>query len=140
MAFRIAPKPKDSMIERSSGFVVAVVDDDQSILRSLEQLLESAGYAVRLFTSATALLDSGCLSEIDCLISDIDVLGMEDFELLGRIHAARPALRTILITRYPERLSRLPPVGGIYPGLFTKPFQSQDLLAAVSDVLRHSRG
>jgi hypothetical protein len=66
---------------------------------------------------------------------------MEGFELLGRrIHAARPALRTILITRYPERLSRLPPVGGIYPGLFTKPFQSQDLLAAVSDVLRHCRG
>jgi hypothetical protein len=39
------------MPEPSSGFVVAVVDDDQGILRSLEYLLESADYAVRLFTS-----------------------------------------------------------------------------------------
>jgi FixJ family two-component response regulator len=37
------------MTDPRSAFVVAVVDDDQSILRSLEYLLESADYAVRLF-------------------------------------------------------------------------------------------
>jgi FixJ family two-component response regulator len=36
-------------------FVVAVVDDDQGILQSLEYLLESADYAVRLFASACGL-------------------------------------------------------------------------------------
>ena len=50
------------MTDQPSGFVVAVVDDDQGILRSLEYLLESADYAVRLFTSGTELLDSGCLA------------------------------------------------------------------------------
>ena len=39
------------MAEGSSWSIVAVVDDDQSVLRSLEYLLESADYAVRLFTS-----------------------------------------------------------------------------------------
>jgi FixJ family two-component response regulator len=130
---------KDSMTDPRSAFVVAVVDDDQSILRSLEYLLESADYAVRLFSSARALLDSGCLPQIDCLISDIDMPGMDGFELLRLVHAARPGLPTILITGYPDALKRLP-LGGSNPRFFTKPFEGQELLAAVSDALRHSRG
>ena len=128
----------DSMTDRPTTSVVAVVDDDQSVLRSLEYLLESADYLVRLYTSATALLDSGDLPEIDCVISDVDMPGVDGIELLGLIHAKRPGLPTILITGYPDRLKGLPPLGRISPPVFTKPFQSGELLAAVSDALRNS--
>ena len=128
------------MTDQPSGFVVAVVDDDQSILRSIEYLLESADYDVRLFASASALLDSGSLPEVDCLISDIDMPGIDGFELLRLVHAARPRLPTILITGYPDRLTRLPPLGGSNPRIFTKPFQGPQLLAAVSNALRSSLG
>ena len=80
------------MIEHSSGLVVAVVDDDQNILRSLESLLESADYKVRVFTSGASLLESGCLGDLDFLISDIDMPGMDGFELLRLVHATRPGL------------------------------------------------
>src|SRR5258708_9653429 len=106
-----AAHAKDSMTERPSGFVVAVVDDDPSILRSLEYLLESADYVVRLFTSGTALLQTGPLPEIYCLISDIDMPGMDGFELLRLVHAARPGLPTILVTGQPDTLTRLAPPG-----------------------------
>lgn len=139
MRAEAAPYDKDSMTQQPSSFVVAVVDDDKSILRSLEYLLESADYAVRLCASGTDLLASGCLPDIDCLISDIDMPGMDGFELLRQVHAARPGLPTILITGYPDRLKRLPPLGGSKPRLFSKPFQGPELLAAVSDVLRSSR-
>lgn len=128
------------MTQQSSRFVVAVVDDDQRVLRSLEDLLESANYAVRAFTSGTELLASDGLQEIDCLISDIDMPGMDGLELLRLFHAARPGLPTILITGYPDRLKRLPPFSESTPRLFTKPFQGPEMLAAVSDALRHSRG
>ena len=123
------------MTDRPSGPVVAVVDDDQSILRSLASLLDSADYSVRPFTSATALLYSGCLLEINCLISDIDMPGMDGFELLRLVHAVRPGLPTILITGYPDTLKRLPPLGASKPRFFTKPFQGPELLRAVSDAL-----
>jgi FixJ family two-component response regulator len=123
------------MVEGSSAPIVAVVDDDQSVLRSLEYLLESADYAVRLFVSGKQLVDSGCLPRIDCLISDIDVPGMEGFDLLRQVHAARPGLPIILITGYPDTLKRLPGLGGNSPRFFTKPFQGPELLAAISEAL-----
>lgn len=123
------------MTVRSSGFVVAVVDDDQSILRSLECLLESADYSVRLFTSATAMLESDCLQEIDCLISDVDMPGTDGFELARLVRATRPSLPIILITGYPDRLTQLPALAGSKPHLFTKPFQGHELLEALNDAL-----
>ena len=128
------------MTERTSGFVVAVIDDDPSILRSLESLLESADHVARLFTSGAALLQSSRLPEIDCLISDIDMPGMDGFELLRLVHAARPGLPTILITGYPDTLKRLPPLGGSSPRVFTKPFEGQELLTAIGDALRSRLG
>jgi two-component system response regulator FixJ len=124
---------------RIQRFVVAVVDDDHSILRLVEYLMESANCAVRLFASGTALLNSGCLPQARCVIADIDVPGMDGIDLLARIHATRPGVPTILITNYPERLKRLPALDGIYPGVFTRPVQQDALLAAVSDVLRQAR-
>ena len=126
------------MAQQPPDFIVAVVDDDEGVLRSLEYLLESADYAVRLFRAATELLDGDCLEQIDCLISDINMPGMDGFELLRLVHAARPGLPTILITGYPDTLKRLPPLGGTNPRFFTKPFDGPELLTAVSDALRAS--
>ena len=80
------------MTQRASGHVVAVVDDDPSILRSLECLLESADYRVRLFASGDELVNDSCLAEMDCLVSDIDMPGMDGFELLKEVFM-RPGLR-----------------------------------------------
>ena len=124
------------MTDIPPGSLVAVVDDDQRILESLANLLESAGHTVRLFPSAPALLESGSLAEIDCLISDIDLPSIDGFELARRVHAARPDLPVILITGHPELADRLPPTGPGYCRLFMKPFDGQQLLAAVGDAVR----
>ncbi|MEP7308567.1 MAG: response regulator [Acidobacteriota bacterium] len=127
------------MTDQRPHSVIAVVDDDQRILESLAILLDSADYDVRLFSSPTALLESGGLSEIDCLISDVAMPLMDGFELAGAVHAARPGLPVILVTGRPDLLHRAPLD---WPGLyrvFKKPFDAQELLTAVALMLRSPR-
>jgi FixJ family two-component response regulator len=124
------------MTERTRSLIVAVVDDDPGVLRSLEYLLESADYEVRLFNTGRGLVDSGCLQEIDCLISDIDMPGMEGYELVRLVRASRPRLPVILITGFPDALNRVYGLAGGNPQCFTKPFAGPHLLAAVSESIQ----
>jgi FixJ family two-component response regulator len=126
------------MTDHLPGSIIAVVDDDWRTLESLQSLLESADYSVRLFASGTALVDSGCISVIACLISDISMPVMDGFELARVVHAARPGLPIILITARADMLSRLPPVAPGHYRLFKKPFDGEELLTAVSDSVRDS--
>jgi len=117
-------------------FVVAVVDDDPRILESLESLLESAGHAVRLFTSATALLEDCDFADIDCLISDISMPSIDGWELQRLAHAARPELPVILITGH-DVPDPDPAAQRGTRRFFRKPFSGQELLAAVGKALLH---
>ena len=94
------------MTDHPRRSVIAVVDDDQGMLESIESLLNSADYEVRLFSTATALLESGGLPEIDCLISDVAMPLMDGFELGRAVQAARPALPVIFVTGRPDLLRR----------------------------------
>ncbi|MGZ5145395.1 MAG: response regulator transcription factor [Burkholderiales bacterium] len=123
------------MSDDATPLNIAVVDDDPKILESLEDLLESADHAVRTFTSATALLESGCLAKIDCLISDIGMPVMDGFELVRIARATRPTLPIILISGHPHLLRGLSPVLRGHYRVLKKPFDGQALLTAVSDAL-----
>jgi FixJ family two-component response regulator len=114
--------------------VVAVVDDDPRLLESLEDLLESAGYAAHSFSSAGSLLLSG-LSGVDVLITDVGMPGMDGFELRDRVKEAHPELPVFLITGRHE-IADQDRAQGI-SGFFRKPFDAQALLAAVDDALRN---
>ena len=116
--------------------VVAVVDDDPRLLESLEELLESAGYVARTFSSARQLLISG-LSGLDVLITDIGMLGMNGFELRDLVKRTRPELPVFLITGRHEIADQGRAQG--ISGFFRKPFDAQALLAAVGDSLRNQQ-
>ena len=112
--------------------VVAIVDDDPRVLESLEELLESAGHVARRFSSAHSLLDSKALLEIDCLITDISMPGMDGLELQRLMGEKRPDLPVILLTgRY--EFADLPQAR--HSRFFRKPFDGQALLAAIGDAL-----
>jgi FixJ family two-component response regulator len=114
--------------------VVAVVDDDPRLLESMENLLESAGYVARSFSSAGSLLASG-LSGVDLLITDIGMPGTNGFELRDLVKKARPGLPVFLITGRHEIADQERIQGS--RGFFRKPFDAQVLLSAVGDALRN---
>ena len=112
--------------------VVAIVDDNRRLLESLEDLLESAGHTVRAFSSAQALLDSDAVLEIDCLVTDIGMPGVDGFELQRLLSEQRPELPVILITGRHEIAE---PLQTKHNRFFRKPFDGQALLAAIGDAL-----
>jgi FixJ family two-component response regulator len=112
--------------------LVAVVDDDSRVLESLEDLLESAGYATRVFPSAREFLQSGVLGSIGCLISDIRMPDVDGWQLLAVATRERPNLPVILITAHEEcRRDHTNPA----PILFKKPFDGKELLASVRTLI-----
>lgn len=114
---------------------IAVVDDDARLLESLENLLESAGYSVRTFFSAEELLDAGLL-EIDCLITDIGMPGLDGFELHHIAKQLRPELPVFLITGRHEIADQRRAGAEDIAGIFRKPFDGPTLLAAIGNALR----
>jgi len=114
--------------------MIAVVDDDIELLDSLENLLESAGYVVRKFSSAKTLIDTGLVG-IDCLITDIGMPAIDGFELYAFARKTRPELPVFLITGRHEFGDRHHAGAKGVNGFFRKPFDWPALLAAIGSTL-----
>ncbi len=121
----------------STRSVVAVVDDDHRTLEALADLLEAAGYDVRLYSSAAAFREGG-MSDVDCLISDISMPDMNGIELRRLALSERPALPVILITGRSELRAQYASIIE-RDRYFEKPFDGQQLLAAIRAALGSTR-
>ena len=118
-----------------SAHLIAVVEDDQSVLEALEGLLVSAGYEVLLYPSAEAFLGANRHQDITCLISDIGLPGLNGIELLRRLRSMRADLAAIIITARHEKalLEAALKLGARH--VFLKPLNSDELLTAIAAIL-----
>jgi FixJ family two-component response regulator len=118
------------MTETETG-LIAIVDDDRLIRRSLERLLKSAGLTAKSFDSAEDYLDVGDHNGICCIILDIGLPGMSGFELHRRLAAEPNRLPVVFISAHdePEVEDQATQAGAI--AFLRKPFEENALLNAV---------
>ena len=67
-------------IGHNSG-LVAIVDDDESVQRALQDLIESDGLSALCFGSAEQFLDSEARNKAACLIADVRMPGLSGLQL-----------------------------------------------------------
>jgi len=115
--------------------IVAAVDDDFRIRESIASLLESAGYAPVVFSSAEEFLGSGTLAAATCVITDVRMPGMDGMELQRRIKLQRPALPVILISAHQDAEVRQTAIDQGAAAFLYKPFDASDLLAIVQSAV-----
>ena len=115
-----------------SKVLIAIVEDDRPLLVALESLLESAGYEVLLYFSGEDFLVSDRLQDINCLISDIGLPGINGIELVRVVHASRPCLPIIIITALREPALLQAAVDAGARETFVKPLHSAALLNAIA--------
>src|SRR5579864_9325348 len=87
--------------------LVAIVDDDESVQRSMQDLIESDGLSALCFGSAEHFLDSEARSKAACLIADIRMPGMSGLELQAKLKAERCQIPVIFITAHGDAEMRI---------------------------------
>ncbi len=115
---------------RPSKGVVAVIEDDRHVLESLQNLLESARYTVRAYSTAQSFLAENADAEVQCVISDVGMPVLDGIQLQRLLLAKHPDLPVILITgRYDYDAPGV--AGANNRGFFRKPVDADELLRAV---------
>jgi FixJ family two-component response regulator len=115
--------------------LVAIVDDDDSVRCTLQELLRSAGFPSRGFESAEAFLGSGDQQETACLITDIRMPGMSGLELQARLNAEHCKIPTIFITAHGDEELRFQALRAGAVEFLPKPFDDEALIESVRAAL-----
>jgi two-component system, LuxR family, response regulator FixJ len=125
---------KTSSIQKAHP-LIAVIDDDRSVLTSLPRLLRSAGYAAVAFSSAQEFLDAFPAQLPQCLVLDVQMPGMNGFELQSRLRELGCLVPIVFITAHdtPQTHAFVHQSGTA--GLLLKPFSGASLLTAVSKAM-----
>ena len=111
--------------------VIAIVDNDDSIRRSLLRVVQSAGYAAETFASARAFLDWLPQGRAACLVLDVHMDEMSGFDLQDKL-----AVPIIFITAHDDAatLDRIEKSG--VSGHLRKPFGEKSILEAIRRAIR----
>jgi FixJ family two-component response regulator len=115
--------------------LVAIVDDDDSVRGTLQELLRSAGFSSQTFDSAEAFLGSGHHQETACLITDIRMPGMSGLELQARLNAERCRIPTIFITAHGDEEMRFQALREGAVEFLQKPFDDEILIESIRAAL-----
>jgi FixJ family two-component response regulator len=111
--------------------LIAIVDDDESVQRALQDLIEADGLSARTFGSAEDFLESGLQCRAACLITDIRMPGMSGLELQARLKADGCKTPIIFITAHGDAKVRVQAMREGAVEFLMKPFDDQILLDRV---------
>ncbi len=117
---------------------VLVVEDDPAIRRGLVDALTFAGYRVDERSEGPAGLDAALSLDVDLVLLDVLLPGMDGIEILGVVRRAKPRLPVIMVTARGAEDDRVEGLKGGADDYVVKPFSARELLARVEAVLRRS--
>jgi CheY-like chemotaxis protein len=123
------PLPLRSSSGDAVGRTVLVVDDDDAVRELVAEVLMLAGYAVEQAADGLAALDAVARLRPDLVVSDLRMPGLDGAALARRLRRGRAPVPVVLLTAY----DGASPVRGVQR--LTKPFDLDDLLAAVAQAL-----
>jgi DNA-binding response OmpR family regulator len=116
---------------------ILVVDDDVDLLELLRGSLENLGYVVRTVTTGEAALQQVIAFTPNLIILDLMLPQMNGFAVCEQLRS-RPATVTTPIIMVTALTGEFPRMEGMHSGCsayISKPFQMQELLAQVADLL-----
>ncbi len=120
----------------TTPFSILVVDDEEAMRESLSAWLRKDGHRVDAASSGPEALERLKESEVDLVLSDIKMPGMDGLELLQRIKAAYPDILVIMITAYATIESAVQAMKLGAADYLLKPFDPEHLMLLIEKMVQ----
>jgi len=119
---------------------VYVIDDDESMRRSVKRLLKSHGFEAETFSSAGDFLSLERAAGPACLVLDLSLPGMSGIDLQKEMEKRKIDLPIVFITGYGDIPTSVEAMKGGAVDFLTKPFNTKALLEAIARAMARARG
>lgn len=123
----------------ANDLTIHLVDDEESLRRSLTFLLVSAGFAVRAHSCAKAFLELLPLSGRSCLVTDLCMPHINGIELLYRLRRLNVDVPTIVITGRGDIAAAVQAMKAGAFDFLEKPLKEDVLIAAINGAMGQRR-
>jgi FixJ family two-component response regulator len=131
-----APRPGG---ETGDQPIVFVIDDDDSVRRSLERLLRSVNLDVQTFSTAREFLAQGLPDRPSCVVLDLRLPGPSGLELQESLIKSGHDVPIIFISGHADVPSSVHAIKAGAVDFLQKPFSDQALLDIIHGALRRDR-
>ena len=119
---------------------VLLVEDDATIARSIELMLQSEGFIVDQTDLGEDGLEIGKLYDYDIIILDLMLPDIDGYEVLRRLRDARVNTPILILSGLSEMDHKLKGLGYGADDYLTKPFDKRELIARIQAIVRRSKG
>jgi len=120
--------------------LIAIVEDDPAMRKSVDRLLRAHGYDTIAFPSAEEFLVSDAAERARALVLDNHLPGMSGIELCRRLQDALSGLPVVLVTAYEDEGARTDALAAGCTDYLQKPFEAERLIEAIQRSTATSTG
>jgi FixJ family two-component response regulator len=115
--------------------MISIIDDDEAVREATKGLIRSLGYSAAAFASAEEFLHSDRVKDTSCLITDVQMPGMNGVELQERLIADGRRTKVIFMTGFSEEKVRARALKAGAIGFLKKPFDDACLIECLDRAL-----
>lgn len=116
--------------------LVVIVDDEVQIGKLLAEYLLRMDIVALAFSSANEALKYAEEAPVSLLITDIDMPGMNGFQLLEMIKQIKPCIKVILMTGYPDKQREIRAKNEGAVTVLSKPLATKEFLRVIEACLQ----
>ena len=118
-----------------ASYLIAVVDDEESVRIAMKRLMRSAGLNVETFPSGMEFLETMPTRRPDCVVLDLHMPHVNGFEVQSRLKEWQPRVPVVVITGHDTPAARAWALAGGAAAYLLKPVDDCMLLDAIETAI-----
>jgi FixJ family two-component response regulator len=116
--------------------MISIIDDDAWVRESTADLITSLGHKALTFASGEQFLASGRLKDTSCVITDLEMPGLNGLDLQERLLAEGYRTPIIFLTAFPKDAARSRALEAGAVAFLSKPFKEASLITSLEIALK----